>query len=393
MVQLVHANPEQSQFRSRLIVGLLTCLAGCAFSAMAQAQSAAIATKLLPFGKSFALHVMEHVAAAGVVEGVTAIVTPTKPTTPPPPDKPPAGNNTTLFAPSTNTTNIFITSPTAQPGCVQGTCVGTNFLKLYSSPKTPEPSDLSRKWNPKSGCDRSTDPTQLLGRAVNLENGIGVPARDPTGAVACYELAAQAGIPLAQFRLADIYATGDEAVPPNPNRSRFWLQEAAARGFPQAQTQLAFDLEDEGNGLMAFYWYQSAAAAGEPFALFELSRIYHSGEYGVPMSWHAAYSYLYLSLQLGAFDNPEFVMERQQAMQGFFFTEILRDAQNGVAEAQLMAANAYESGIPLVLPQNRPLGLCWADRAAAQMPNVRARINQICNNDYPRSCPVQPARC
>jgi hypothetical protein len=59
----------------------LGILGECAFSTMAQAQSAAgfVASKVMPFGKTFVLHVMEHVAAAGFVEGVMHIVTPEPP--------------------------------------------------------------------------------------------------------------------------------------------------------------------------------------------------------------------------------------------------------------------------------------------------------------------------
>jgi hypothetical protein len=81
MALLIQAKPVGSGFKSQLIGGLLVFLASCAFSTMAQAQSAAgfVASKVMPFGKTFVLHVMEHVAAAGFVEGVMHIVTPEPP--------------------------------------------------------------------------------------------------------------------------------------------------------------------------------------------------------------------------------------------------------------------------------------------------------------------------
>jgi TPR repeat protein len=228
---------------------------------------------------------------------------------------------------------------------------------------------------------------------VNLDNGIGVPTREPARAVACYEFAAARGIPLAQYRLADIYETGDEGVPPDPSRSRHWLNEAANRDFALAQTQLAIHLENEGNGPTAVHWYERAAAAGEPYALYELFRIYHRGEHGVRPDWQAAFTCLYLSLQLGEFDSPDLIEFRQQAMRRFLFSEVLPDAQAGHPIAQLIVAVAYEAGIAKVLDQHPPIALCWYGRAAAQLPAVRPAINQFCNYDYPRSCPFAPARC
>jgi TPR repeat protein len=388
MALIIQAKPVGSGFKSQLIGGLLVFLASCAFSTMAQAQSAAagsfVASKLLPFGKTFALHVMEHLAAGGVVEGVKQIVTPE------PPDKAAGGSNTIVIAPGAN---IFNTAPSTTNACLQGTCVGTELSKLYASPPRTRLEDLSQKWNPKFGCDQATDPTQLLGRAVNLDNGIGVPTREPARAVACYEFAAARGIPLAQYRLAGIYETGDEGVPPDPSRSRYWLNEAAARNFALAQTQLAIHLENEGNGATALHWYESAAAAGEPYALYELSRIYHNGEYGVLPNLQAAFTCLYLSLQLGELDSPDLVEIRQQAMRHLLFSEILPDAQAGHPIAQSIVAVAYENGIAKVLDRHLPLALCWYDRAAAELPEVQAAINQFCHYDYPRSCPFAPARC
>jgi TPR repeat protein len=78
------------------------------------------------------------------------------------------------------------------------------------------------------------------------------------------EIAAANGIPLAQCRLADIYEVGDNGVPPNMLRARYWLNEAARRDFALAQTRLAVKLEDEGNGRAAIYWYARAASGGDP---------------------------------------------------------------------------------------------------------------------------------
>jgi TPR repeat protein len=386
MALLISVKPAGSDFKGQRIGGFLVFLAICAFSTMAQAQPAkSLAVKLLPMGKTFALHVMEHMAAGGFVEGLKYIVTPE------PPDKAPGGGNTIVFAPRTNIFNN--TAPTTTTVCVQGTCVGSELYKVLASPPQTRLEDLSLKWNPKSGCDQSTDPSQLLGRAVNLDNGIGVPIRNPAGAVACYEIAAARGIPLAQYRLAGIYETGDVGVPPDPRRSRSWLNEAAARGFALAQTQLAIYLESEGNGPTALDWYERAAAAGEPYALYELFRIYHNGEYGVGPDFPAAFTCLYLSLQLGELDSADLIEQRRQAMRRFLFGEILPDAQRGQPVAQWIVGMAYEAGVPKVLDRHPPLALCWYDRAADQLLPLRASIDRFCYYDYPRSCPFAPARC
>jgi TPR repeat protein len=271
--------------------------------------------------------------------------------------------------------------------------VGTEFSKLFASPPRTRPEDLTLEWNPKLACDQSTDPTQLLGRAVNLDNGIGVPTRNPAAAVACYEVAAARGIPLAQYRLADIYEAGDEGVPPNPSRVRYWLNEAAARDFALAQTRLAIHLEHESNGPAAVQWYERAAAAGDPYALYELFRIYANAEYGAPPDPLAAFTCLYLSLQLSELDRPDLVEFRQEAMRHFLFGDTLPAAQAGHPIAQLVLATAYDVGIAKVLDQHQPLALCWYGRAATQLPNVWAALNQFCYFDYPRSCLFGPARC
>ncbi|HLG48732.1 MAG TPA: tetratricopeptide repeat protein [Reyranella sp.] len=376
-------------FESPLLGALI--LAGWALATPAEGQAGKVAAKLVPFGKEFALHVMEHVAASGVVEGVVAIVTPTKPEAPAGPPKA-VTNNTTIFAPKSNTTNIFITTPKTQSGCVEGICVGTNLSKLYATPKPVDAETLTRKWNPNLGCNTLTDPSQSLGKAVNLDNGIGVPSRNPAGAVACYEVAARAGIPLAQYRLASIYDEGDDGVPANPPLARHWLQEAAARNFAPAQTELGMQLEDEGNGFTAANLYMQAALAGEPYALFEVFKILRYGKFGADRDYQAAFNCLYLSLQLGGFDDPAFTAERRQEMQSLL-AMVERDARNGVPEAQLILANAYELGAPGVLVPNGPRALCWAIRAAQQRPYVWADINAFCRFDYPRSCPFPPSPC
>jgi hypothetical protein len=59
----------------------------------------------------------------------------------------------------------------------------------------------------------------------------------------------------------------------------------------------------------------------------------------------------------------------------------------------LVLATAYDVGIAKVLDQHQPLALCWYGRAATQLPNVWAALNQFCYFDYPRSCLFGPARC
>ena len=289
------------RYAARLLsIGVVLLLAEAVLdSGQARADGASyVVTKLLPLGRTFALHVMEDVAAIGVVEGVKQMVMPTPVQTPNKPEPSPV-----IGAPNIT---IFNASPSTTDGCIQGTCVGSDLSKLFNTPTRFKADDLGHIWNPTVRCDEGTDPTEALGRAVNLENGIGVLRRNPSDAVNCYEIAARKGVPLAQYRLAGIYETGDEGVLVDPARARFWLNEAAQRDFALAQTKLAVNLEREGNGPSAVYWYEEAASAGDPYALYELFRVSYYGNYGVPRDWVTAFLCLFLSVQLGQFDNADF---------------------------------------------------------------------------------------
>lgn len=102
--------------------------------------------------------------------------------------------------------------------------------------------------------------------AMMLRKGQGV-QRDPRQAEAIYERAAKAGLPTAQFDLADMLLRG-EAGDPDPKAALPLLQSAAKANHPMAQFQLGWIYESGGNGLvpvnleLARQLYAAAAARG-----------------------------------------------------------------------------------------------------------------------------------
>jgi TPR repeat protein len=122
-------------------------------------------------------------------------------------------------------------------------------------------------------------------------------AGDHAGAVRLLEHSAQAGNPLAQFRLAMAYRQGD-GVPMNGPAEIRWLQAAAAQGEPASEDLLGtvYEYGQSRNFGVADNWdtaarlWQSAAAQGWRKGEFSLGRAYQYG-IGVPLNFQSAISW------------------------------------------------------------------------------------------------------
>ena len=118
---------------------------------------------------------------------------------------------------------------------------------------------------------------------------------------------AEAGNPLAQYKLAQMYAQAD-GVPTDEKEARVWLERAAQNGNVDAQFEFGFALR-EGHGTLqdferAFAILQLAAQAGHSQAQFELGRMYLSGM-GVPVDRVKAYIWFNLAAANGVGGAPK----------------------------------------------------------------------------------------
>ena len=93
---------------------------------------------------------------------------------------------------------------------------------------------------------------------------------------------ARGGDPEAQFKLSEMYQSGDGRVPFDFAESTRWLIAAAEQGHTVAQ-ELPGEAYYEGYGVeqdfeQAAKWLRAAAKKGNPDAQFQLGRMYARGE-------------------------------------------------------------------------------------------------------------------
>ncbi len=106
-----------------------------------------------------------------------------------------------------------------------------------------------------------------LGEKLDAEN-------QPDEAAKWYQLAAQQGLAEAQFRFADMLASG-EGTPKQPDEAAKWFRRAALQDHPKAQFNLAM-LHANGEGVPqsesdASQWLRKSAAAGFDEAQYVLA--------------------------------------------------------------------------------------------------------------------------
>ncbi len=144
--------------------------------------------------------------------------------------------------------------------------------------------------------------------------------------------------PLAEFRLAQMYALGD-GVEKNKQAAQTWLERAARHGNIEAQYEFGLALLNGYDMVQHFErsaeWLQKAAAGGHAKAQFELARMYLRGT-GLPVDSVKAYIWLNLAAAGGI---EEAASPRDAVLR------LLSPAQ--VAEAQAEARRLAEAWNPI----------------------------------------------
>ncbi|HEY0105859.1 MAG TPA: tetratricopeptide repeat protein [Rhizomicrobium sp.] len=119
------------------------------------------------------------------------------------------------------------------------------------------------------------DVAAMRNEGLMLRKGQGT-AKDPKAAEAMLGRAAEAGLPTAQFDLAEMLLDG-EAGPPDPKAALPWLVQAAQAHHPIAEYRLGALYEDgtavDKNPDLARTLYADAAARGVPEAKARLARL------------------------------------------------------------------------------------------------------------------------
>jgi TPR repeat protein len=100
-------------------------------------------------------------------------------------------------------------------------------------------------------------------------------------AVRYYERAAEAGLPEAQYAMAQVRMRGADGKTIDGAKVREWLEKAASQGFDTAQIDLGTWLVEHGGSAAeqekGFGWLMRAARAGNPAAQNRVAKLYRAG--------------------------------------------------------------------------------------------------------------------
>lgn len=142
-------------------------------------------------------------------------------------------------------------------------------------------------------------PTAWAMAAATLEDGIAAYRSGDFGkAVEVWRALADQGVPMAQYRLGDMYAEG-KGVEQNDKTAMQWYQRAADHGVADAQYNVAASYA-AGLGVAqsdadAVKWFRRAADQGMAFAQLNLGLMYASGR-GVAQDNVEAMTWLQIAL-------------------------------------------------------------------------------------------------
>lgn len=144
-----------------------------------------------------------------------------------------------------------------------------------------------------------------------------------------YMLAAEKGLPDAQFAVAEIRGEGTDGRLPDEAEARRWLEKAALGGFDTAQLELGTWLVNGRGGKAdykaGFAWLQQAARRGNIAAAARLAKLYMAG--------------------IGV--EPDPVMAAAwaiRAKRAGLSEPVLADFMNGLTDEEIRAALAKASG-------------------------------------------------
>src|SRR5450631_132787 len=135
--------------------------------------------------------------------------------------------------------------------------------------------------------------------AGTLDDGVAAYRSGDYGkAVEVWRALADQGVPMAQYRLGDMYAEG-KGVEQNDTTAMQWFQRAAEHGIADAQYNVgasyAAGLGVARNDAEAAKWFRRAAEQGMAFAQLNLGLLYASGR-GVPQDNVEAMTWLDLAV-------------------------------------------------------------------------------------------------
>ena len=133
------------------------------------------------------------------------------------------------------------------------------------------------------------------------ESGKGV-AESDVEAAKWYHKAATQDVTEAQFRLGQLYYTGQVVYPPNYAEAVKWIRKAAVKGHAHAQTLLGLVYEEgwavPQDYLAAANWYRKSMEQGFEYAFSSLGWAYYYGD-GVPQDYVKAYALLFIAADFG----------------------------------------------------------------------------------------------
>jgi TPR repeat protein len=188
--------------------------------------------------------------------------------------------------------------------------------------------------------------------------------------LAAVQQAAEAGDPMAQKRMGDLYLDG-EGVAANPAEAVRWYRLAGAQGLAPAQHNLgnAF-MRGQGvpkNAVEGARWYQLAARQNLAQAQYALGFCHLGGE-GVPPDYNEGIRFITLAAEQGLPDAQQtlgdlFLYRPAPDYESAFRWYRQAAAQNR-APAQMALAACYENGLGVKPDPGQ--ALTWYDKAAAQ---------------------------
>ena len=220
--------------------------------------------------------------------------------------------------------------------------------------------DQARYWWEKAAAQGQRIAQYNLG--VLYDEGRGV-SQDYHLAAQWYRKAAQQGFISAQYNLGNLYRDG-KGVPQNAYIARDWQEKAAAQGDRDAMYALgslyrqgALGISGDGQHALAFYWLEQAAMRGHPQAQAELAGLYARGEGvardpAIAAKWQRAAA----TAQTGA-ENTD-----NSSLSAIEQTE--QAAMHGDTQAQVALANHYAHGDGIA--RDEEAALKWWQVAAAQ---------------------------
>ena len=212
----------------------------------------------------------------------------------------------------------------------------------------------ARKWYLKAADQGNADAQNYLGRIYH--HGLGVPP-DWVEARSWYLKAAEQGHFGAQFELGNLYSQG-QGVAQDYVEARKWYFKAAEQGIIDAYLELGHIYED-GEGVaqdyvMAYVWYSLAASQDDLAG--EMNRDHVAGRLDATSLVEAQrLSTEYFKLYV----EPRVARDYAEALKWF-----LKNAEQGIIEAQLGLGHIYEDGEGVA--QDYVMAYVWYSLAASQ---------------------------